>query len=112
VGEGGADAAMETPDLTGVEAPGLAERVDARAPERLVHVDVPHPGERPLVEQCRLDGSAAAGETAAEMGRGKHGIERLLADPCGEVRLGFARLEHQPGAESPDVAIRDVRSVV
>jgi len=31
------------------------QRVDARRPQRLVHVDVPESRDRPLVEQQRLD---------------------------------------------------------
>ena len=41
--------------LRGGQAPGGPQRVDARAEQRLVGVDVPHPGDLALVEQERLD---------------------------------------------------------
>jgi hypothetical protein len=112
VREGTADAAVEAPHLAGVEARGDPERIDARAPKRLVHVDVAHSGERPLIEQSGLDRGAASGETATEVVCCEDGIERLLPHPGREVGLDFTRLEYQPGAEPPDVAVRDVRFVV
>ena len=112
MGEGTADAAMKAPYLTGVEAGGDPERTDARAPKRLVHVDVAHSGERPLIEQSGLDRGAASSETATEMVRSEGGVERLLPHAGRQVRVRFTRLEHQPGAESPDVAVRNVRFVV
>ena len=36
------------------------------------------------------------------------GEERLLAEPRPEVRLELARLEQQPGAETPDIAVGDL----
>ena len=73
----------------------------------------PTPGERALVEDRRLDRRAPAREPRAEIaGAVNAALERLGADPRVEVRLELARLEQQPRAEPPHVAIGDVRSVV
>src|SRR5437867_2398939 len=42
-------------DLIGAERSRRPQRVDARAPQRLDRVDVPHSGDAALVEQQRLD---------------------------------------------------------
>jgi hypothetical protein len=49
--EGRADAPVEPSQLRAAEAGGGEQRVEARAPERLVGVDVPQPGECALVEK-------------------------------------------------------------
>src|SRR5207253_10824767 len=110
--ESGADAAGQTAQLVPVEAFGGAQRMDLRAPKRLVHVDVSHAGERALVEEGRLDGRPPCGKALAESRGGEERVEWLLADANVEVGLELARLEQQPGAEAPDVAVRDVRSVI
>jgi hypothetical protein len=79
---------------------------------RLVHVDVSHPRERALVEERRLDRRAPPRETLAEPSRGEEGVERLLSDTRYEVRLELARLEQEPRAEAPYVAVGDIRSVI
>ena len=83
--------------------------MDARAPERLVDVDVPQAGERALVEQRGLDRRAPLREPLAEPRRGEERVERLVAEPRREVRLELARLEQQPRAEAAHVAVGDVR---
>ena len=95
-----------------VEALRGSERMDPRAPERLVDVDVPHPGERALVEQRRLHRRPPPAEAFAEPGGGEERVERLVAETRGKVRVDLARLEQLPRAEAADVAVRDVRSVV
>src|SRR3989442_66019 len=45
------DAACQSRDVVRGEGPGGSQRVDARAPEGLVNVDVPEPRNSPLVEQ-------------------------------------------------------------
>ena len=58
---------MEPPHLVGVEALAAgAQRVDPRAPERLVGVDVPEPRDRALVEDRGLDRRAAVASVAGE----------------------------------------------
>jgi hypothetical protein len=106
------DRAMESAQLTPVEAGRLAKRIEARPPERLVGVDVPHSGERALVEERCLQGRAATRQALAEPGRREQGIERLVADTGGDVRLRLPRLEQEPRSEAPDVSVRDIRSVV
>ena len=86
--------------------------MDLRAPEGLVHVDVPHSRERALVEERRLDRRTPPRETLAQPRRREEGVERLLADAGSQIRLELARLEQEPGAEAPDIAIGYVRSVV
>ena len=103
---------MEAGELLPVEALGWAQGMDLRAPQRLVDVDVPHAGERPLVEQRSLDGRAAALEEAAEPGSREQRVERLLTEARREVRVELARLQEQPGAESAYVAVGDVGAVV
>ena len=99
------------PELLRARARPRGERVDAGAPERFVCVDVPDAGEPALIEDRRLDGASgwrALGEAAAREAL----LERLGADPHREVRLELPRLEEQPRAEPPDIAVGDVRSVV
>ena len=103
---------MQAPQLVAVDALRRAQRVDARAPQRLVDVDVPEAGERALVEERGLDRRAPLREPLAEPCRREERIERLLADARREVRRELARLEQEPGAEAADVAVGDVRAVV
>ena len=67
--ERGADRVVQPPELVAVDALGRAERMDPRAPERLVDVDVPEAGERPLVEERGLDRRAALRDAARRGGR-------------------------------------------
>jgi hypothetical protein len=103
---------MEPPQLGPVEPGCLPERIEPRAPQRLVDIDVPHPRERALVEERRLERGAAARETLAEPRGREERVERLVPQPCGEIRLRLPGLEQKPGAEAPHVAVRDIRSVV
>ena len=91
---------------------GGTQRVEARAPQRLIGVDVSHPGEGALVEERRLERGAPSRETLAEPRRREERVERLVANALAQVRLRLAGLEQEPGAEAPDVPIRDVRAVV
>src|SRR5438477_12443366 len=103
---------MQAPHLCGGEFARRPMRVDPRAPERLVDVDVSHPGQRALVEQRRLDRGAAAGQAPAELCGREFVRERLRTEALVEVGVELSGLEQQPGSEAPDVAIRNVRSVV
>ena len=94
------------------ERVGGTQRVEPCPPERLVRVDVPDACEDALVEDDGLERRSAARQTVGQRAGGEAAAERLLADPLREVRLELARLEEQPRAETPDVSIRDVRSVV
>src|SRR5205823_9539112 len=100
-----ADAAVEPANVVRAELVRGPQRVDARAPERLVDVDVPHPGERALVEEGRLHRRATRGEALPEPGRREEDVERLVADLRREIRLELPGLEQQPGAEAADGAI-------
>jgi hypothetical protein len=91
--ESRADAAMEASQLGAVEARRRAKRVQPRAPERLVDVDVPHPGKRPLVEERSLERGAAARQALPELGGREERVERLVADPGVEIGLRLGRLE-------------------
>jgi hypothetical protein len=66
--ESGADAAMEPSQFGAIEAGCAAKRIESRAPQRLVDVDVPHPCERALVEQRSLERGAATCEAFSEPG--------------------------------------------
>jgi len=83
-----------------------------RAPERLVGVDVPHAGERPLVEENAFHRATTLAEPPAEIAAGKARPERLDAETLCEVWLELVRPEDEPRSKTPDIAIRDVRSVV
>ena len=107
-----ANAPVQPPQLVPVEPGRRTQRIEPGAPQRLVDVDVPQPGERALVEERRLERRAANGEALAEPRGREGGVERLVADPGGEIRLRVARLEQEPGAEAPHVPVRDIRSVV
>jgi hypothetical protein len=106
------DSAVEPSQLAAVEAGSRAERVEPRPPEGLVGIDVPHPRERALVEECSLERRAASREPFAETGGREESVERLVAYPLVEVGLCFSGLEQEPRAEAPDIAIGDARSVV
>jgi hypothetical protein len=107
-----ADAPVQPPQLVPVEAGRRTQRIEPRSPERLVDVDVPHPRNRPLIEERRLERRAAAGETLAQPGGREQRVERLVAHAAGEVRLRLPGLEQEPRAEAPHVAVGDVRAVV
>src|SRR5438105_7460254 len=100
------NAAMDPRHLVQGQLAGRPQRVDARPPERLVHVDVPHPGERALVEEGGLDRGASSVQALGEPLRRERRGERLAAYARLEVRRQVLRLEEEPGAEAPDVAIR------
>ena len=51
-------------------------------------------------------------EPLAQALRRERGDERLLAEARPEVRLELARLEQQPRAEAPDIAVGDLAAVV
>ena len=78
------DRAMEPPDLVVAELPSRSQRVDAGSPERLVGIDVPHAGERPLVEERGLHRRSPIGEPRGEAARREAPRERLLAETRGE----------------------------
>src|SRR5262249_55624689 len=69
-------------------------------------------GDGPLVEDGGLDGRLAACEAAREVGRREPATERFGAEADREVLLCIVRVEQEPGAEAPDVAVRDPRAVV
>src|SRR5439155_17989123 len=110
--ERGAHGLVQPPELPGLEALGSAERMDPRAPERLVHVDISQARERALVEEHRLDRRAPPCKALSEPRRGEERVERLLADAGVVVRLELARLDHEPVAYAPLVAVGDVRAVI
>jgi len=106
------DRTCQPGELVLVERPGGTQRVDLRAPERLVDVDVPEPRDCALVEERGLDGCASPFELSAETASGERAVEWLRPQALLEVGLQLADLEQLPRAEAPNVSIRDVRSVV
>src|SRR6185437_3336556 len=89
-----------------------SERMDLRAPQRLVDVDVAEPCHGALVEQGRLDRGAAPCQALGEAARGERAAERFHAEPRVEVGLELSGLEQLPGAEAAHVAVGDIGSVV
>jgi hypothetical protein len=61
-----ADGLVEARGFLRVEARGQACRMNARAPQAFIRVDVSHAAKGLLIEQKRLDSGAAPGELAAE----------------------------------------------
>ncbi len=59
------------------EPPGGAQRVDARAEERLVGVDVADTRDAALVEQERLDRGGAPARERTQVGGGEPLVQRL-----------------------------------
>jgi hypothetical protein len=102
---------VQSPQLVAVETGRGAERIEPCTPQRFVDVDVPHPCERPLIKERRLERRAATGETLAQASRGEERVERLVADSRGEVRLSLPGFEQQPGSEAPHVSVRNIRAV-
>ena len=68
---------MKCPYFGLVELTSKPSRVDSRPPESLVCIDVPHAGERSLVEEDSLHRSTAPGESFGEIACRKDGLERL-----------------------------------
>ncbi len=81
-------------------------------PQRLVGVDIPDARDRPLVEKRRLDRRPPTLERPAECGRRECSLERLAPDPRREVFIKLTGLEEEPRAETPHVAIGELRPVV
>ncbi len=61
-----------------------AQRMNPRAEEGLVGVDVPDAGDPPLVEQERLHRCAAPARERAQRGPVERGVQRLGPEPLGE----------------------------
>ena len=93
--------------LVGVERVRGPQRVHARAPERLVGVDVADARDRALVEQRRLHRRSPVREALREVPWLVRLAERLAADAGVDVRLDLVGLEQEPCAEAPDVAVGD-----
>jgi hypothetical protein len=110
--ERSANATVECADLASIELAGRSPRIDPRAPERFVGVDISDSGERSLVEERCLDGSLPPRESLAEIGCGKSASQRLEAEARRQIGLQLVRSKHEPGSEPPDIAVPDVRSVV
>ena len=72
---------MEAAKLVRVELTRRPERMEPRAPERLVDVDVPEPRNRPLIEKRRLERGLAPLEASTE----RPGRERA-ASGSGPIR--------------------------
>jgi hypothetical protein len=106
------DRAGEARELTFFKRPCRTKWVELRAPERLVDVDVPEARDRSLIEERSLDRCAAAFKSLSEPRRRERALERLDPESLFEVGLEVLGLEQLPRAESTDVAIREVRTVV
>jgi hypothetical protein len=84
---------VKRPAVNGSRQP---ERVNARAEQRLVHVNVAEAGDEPLVEQQRFDPSRAGRQTASEL---RGGERQDVRTQCGNVAP-----DETP--ETPDVVIK------
>jgi hypothetical protein len=89
-----------------LERAGRPQRVDARAEQRLVGVDVAHAGEERLLEEQRLDGPPVPGEALAQLFRRKLGRERLRAEACLEL-LALSGPEKPDAPEAADIPVAE-----
>ena len=103
----GPQRAVETRQLGPVELARGAKRMNLRAPERLVRVDVPDTRQAPLVEEEGLDGCRATCRERGEAGGGEGWCERLGAEASVEVHLQVLLVEELPRPEPPDVPVTD-----
>src|SRR5205814_729643 len=78
--ERASDPAADLGDRVGVQLARRPPWMDSRVPERLVRVDVPEPGDRPLIEKRCLDGGASPCQSPRELPRREAPAERLLAE--------------------------------
>jgi len=69
-------------------------RIDPRTPERLVGVDVPYAGERPLVEENAFHRATTPGQPPREITSGKARAERLYAEARCQIWLELVRPEN------------------
>src|SRR5262249_11363460 len=106
------DALRHARNLVPSETARRTKRMHPCPPERLVRVDVPHPGKRALVEQGRLDWAAATPQTFGQPSRREGALERLAPEPRPQVVVELAGPREQPRSEVPDISICNVRSVV
>jgi hypothetical protein len=106
------DRAGQAREFTFLKRPCRTKRVELRPPERLVDVDVAEARDCSLIEERSLDRCPAAFQSPREPGRCERAPERLDPESLFEVGLEVFLLEQLPGAESTDIAIRDVRTVV
>ena len=104
---------MQLRDLVLREVARRPERVEARAPERLVRVDVPEAGDHPLVEEHGLEGRLAAREltrrATRDVNREPSGSGPFFAARYGS-RSGSS--SDEPRAEPAHVAVGEPRAVV
>jgi hypothetical protein len=99
-------------DLTGGEIACNPERMNAGIPKSLVCIDVPDPRHDPLVEQRGFDEPPSPFQPVGELPRGEAWAKRLDTKSRRQVLVELVALEHEPGAESPNVTVGDIRAVV
>ena len=85
-----AHGAVETPDIAGVERVGRPQRMEPRAPERLIGVDVPDAGDEALVEQQRLQLRRSTSQPLRQARRGEPALERLRPVPAEDLADAIA----------------------
>jgi len=102
--------ACQALDLVRVQAARFPERMDTCPPEGFVRIDVPHPCDRALVEERRLDRGTPSRETFGEASRTESALERFAAERGHSIlELAFGwLLAHAPvasviaGATTPE----------
>ena len=107
------DGVAQRRDLRALEPARLAQRVDARAKQRLVGVDVADARDPALVEQDGLDRRAPVARLQVELLGREVRAERLDAEARVEERVERGPAERElAGAEAARVAERDDVAVV
>ena len=88
------------------------KRVEPRAPERLVRVDVAEPRDDPLVEEHGLEWRFPPRELRNQPACREARAKRFGTVLGCEVRLELDTLEHEPGSEPAHVAVPEPSAVV
>src|SRR5947209_5807827 len=87
--------------------------MDPRSEQRLVGVDVAHPGDPALIEDEGLDRRGAPSRQPAEVLSREGGIERLDSEPQRQIRVAGRGPEEQVArAEAPRVDIEELMAAV
>ncbi len=85
-------------------------RVDPRLEQRLVGVDVAHPGDAALIHDRLLDRRARALEPVGEHEGGERLLQRLGSDPT-SVGIPALLVEQPHGAQAPHVSVHQQATV-
>jgi hypothetical protein len=99
----GLDRVVQPDDLFSGQRIGSAPRVQSSSKERLVHVDIPQPGNKALVEQERLEHGPPVSQENTQRIRGKSRRKRFWAKIT-QYDIGVV---HQPNPSELALAVKE-----